>query len=90
MQVNAPETNLTAALATLALDTLEGGADGFFLMVESASIDKQSHGRNACGSIGEMEQLEEALEQYMKIYEIDISYRDVNQKIDTLKGRLAS
>ena len=34
---------------------------GFFLMVESASIDKQAHERKPCGSIGEMEQLEEAL-----------------------------
>ena len=34
---------------------------GFFLMVESASIDKQAHLRRPCGSIGELEQLEEAL-----------------------------
>ena len=34
---------------------------GFFLMVESASIDKQSHERKPCGSIGEVQQLEEAL-----------------------------
>ncbi len=34
---------------------------GFFLMVESASIDKQSHERKPCGSIGELEQLDEAL-----------------------------
>jgi len=34
---------------------------GFFLMVESASIDKASHQRNPCGSIGELAQLEEAL-----------------------------
>jgi len=34
---------------------------GFFLMVESASIDKQSHERKACGSIGEVAQLDEAL-----------------------------
>jgi alkaline phosphatase len=34
---------------------------GFFLMIESASIDKQAHERKACGSIGEVEQLEEAL-----------------------------
>jgi alkaline phosphatase len=34
---------------------------GFFLMVESASIDKQSHERKPCGSIGEVAQLEEAL-----------------------------
>ena len=34
---------------------------GFFLMIESASIDKQSHERKPCGSIGELEQLNEAL-----------------------------
>ena len=34
---------------------------GFFLMVESASIDKQSHERKPCGSIGEVQQLEETL-----------------------------
>jgi alkaline phosphatase len=37
-------------------------ATGFFLMIESASIDKQSHERKPCGSIGELEQLEEALQ----------------------------
>lgn len=46
-----------SALARLARDNERG----FFLMVESASIDKQSHERNACGAIGEVEQLEEAL-----------------------------
>lgn len=35
---------------------------GFFLMVESASIDKQAHERKPCGSIGEMQQLDEALD----------------------------
>jgi alkaline phosphatase len=34
---------------------------GFFLMIESASIDKQSHERKPCGSIGELAQLNEAL-----------------------------
>jgi alkaline phosphatase len=34
---------------------------GFFLMIESASIDKQSHYRRPCGSIGELQQLNEAL-----------------------------
>lgn len=37
-------------------------ARGFFLMIESASIDKQSHERKPCGSIGEVQQLEEALQ----------------------------
>ncbi len=45
-----------------ALEQLSRRSDqGMFLMVESASIDKQSHKRNPCGSIGEVEQLEEAL-----------------------------
>jgi alkaline phosphatase len=46
-----------AALAHLS----EGNERGFFLMIESASIDKQAHKRQPCGSIGELEQLEEAL-----------------------------
>lgn len=35
---------------------------GFFLMVESASIDKQSHARQPCGHIGEVRQLDRALQ----------------------------
>ena len=34
---------------------------GFFLTIESASIDKKSHVRDPCGSIGEIAQLEQAL-----------------------------
>jgi len=33
----------------------------FFLMIESASIDKQAHKRNPCGSIGELQQLDEVV-----------------------------
>jgi len=47
-----------AALARLSRDTDRG----FFLMIESASIDKKSHERRPCGSIGEVEQLDEALQ----------------------------
>ncbi|TDG12118.1 alkaline phosphatase [Seongchinamella unica] len=47
-----------AALEHLSTDNRRG----FFLMVESASIDKQSHERKPCGSIGEVEQLDEALD----------------------------
>lgn len=56
-----------AAMPTLkqmteaALQRLEN-PQGFFLMVESASIDKQSHERKPCGSIGEVAQLNEALD----------------------------
>lgn len=46
-----------AALTHLAADNNKG----FFLTIESASIDKQSHERKPCGSIGEVEQLDEAL-----------------------------
>ena len=31
------------------------------LMIESSSIDKQSHARRPCGSIGELEQLDDAV-----------------------------
>ena len=55
----------TPSLATMtgtALSLLShNNGQGFFLMVESASIDKQSHKRNPCGSIGEIAQLEAAL-----------------------------
>jgi alkaline phosphatase len=47
----------SAALKQLSTDNDQG----FFLMIESASIDKQSHKRNPCGSIGEIAQLEETL-----------------------------
>ena len=47
----------SAALTQLSTDNDQG----FFLMIESASIDKQSHKRNPCGSIGEIAQLEETL-----------------------------
>jgi alkaline phosphatase len=50
------------AMTDVALERLSADeAGGFFLMIESASIDKQSHVRNPCGAIGELEQLEEAL-----------------------------
>ena len=46
-----------------ALEVLAEDNDrGFFLMVESASIDKQSHERKACGSVGEVQQLDQALD----------------------------
>ncbi|MEE4203193.1 MAG: alkaline phosphatase [Halieaceae bacterium] len=56
------DTPPLAELTEVALKQLStDNRNGFFLMVESASIDKQSHGRNPCGSIGEIQQLEESL-----------------------------
>jgi alkaline phosphatase len=42
---------------------------GFFLMVESASIDKQSHERMPCGSIGEVKQLNEVIDSALAFAE---------------------
>ena len=55
-------------MTDVALARLENET-GFFLMVESASIDKQSHERKPCGSIGELEQLEEALQSALAFAE---------------------
>ena len=49
-----------AEMASAALRRLDDGRS-FMLMVESASIDKQSHERRPCGQIGEVAQLEETL-----------------------------
>lgn len=35
---------------------------GFFLQVESAMVDKQEHGKDACGAIGDVVQLEASLQ----------------------------
>ena len=52
-----------ASMTELAIEQLSRRSDrGFFLMVESASIDKQSHARRPCGQIGELAQLEESLQ----------------------------
>ncbi|TXS90217.1 alkaline phosphatase [Parahaliea maris] len=57
-------------MTDVALQQLSHDNDrGFFLMVESASIDKQSHERKPCGSIGELEQLEEAVASAMAFAE---------------------
>ena len=48
-------------MSETALSRLTADDDTFFLMIESASIDKQSHQRKACGSIGELQQLDETL-----------------------------
>lgn len=50
-------------LADMTRSALRGLDDnrGFMLMIESASIDKQSHLRRPCGHVGEIGQLDEAL-----------------------------
>lgn len=45
-----------------AIELLQANKKGFFLQVESGSIDKQNHAANACGQIGETVQLDEAIQ----------------------------
>ena len=52
-----------------ALAVLSSEGDDFFLMIESASIDKQAHRRKACGSIGELQQLNDALDSALAFAE---------------------
>ncbi len=58
-----PQFGGAPRLAAMARAALERFADdrGFMLMIEAASIDKQSHLRRPCGQIGELGQLDEAL-----------------------------
>ena len=59
---NYGDTPPLARLTEVALNRLTNNNDkGLFLMVESASIDKESHVRNPCGSLGEIAQLEEVV-----------------------------
>ena len=52
------------AMARAALNHLDDGRS-FVLMVESSSIDKQSHARRPCGQIGELKQLDETLAELL-------------------------
>lgn len=45
-----------------AIDLLKPNKNGFFLQVESGSIDKQNHAANACGQMGETVALDEAIQ----------------------------
>lgn len=53
--------DMTAAALNLLDRPVESGP-GFFLQVEGASIDKQDHGANPCGQIGETIGLDNAVE----------------------------
>ncbi|WEK45265.1 MAG: alkaline phosphatase [Candidatus Andeanibacterium colombiense] len=58
----ADQPNL-AALTTKAIGLLSSASPkGFFLQIEGASIDKQSHAANPCGQIGETVDLDEAVQ----------------------------
>lgn len=50
------------AMTTKAIELLSKNDKGFFLQVESGSIDKENHSANACGQIGETVALDEAIQ----------------------------
>jgi len=55
-----------ADMTTKAIDLLKSKRDkGFFLQVEGASIDKRDHSADACGQIGEVIDLDEAVQSAM-------------------------
>jgi alkaline phosphatase len=66
-----------SAMTSKAIDLLNGSKNskdskrGFFLQVESASIDKEDHAANPCGQIGEAVQLDEAVQQALKFAKKD-------------------
>ncbi len=63
-------TPTLAGMTDVALARLsQASSRGFFLVIESASIDKKSHARDACGSIGELEQLDRAVDRALAFAE---------------------
>jgi alkaline phosphatase len=61
-----PGTQPTLADMTAKAIKLLDNKKGFFLQVEGASIDKQDHAANACGQIGETQDLDEAVQVGME------------------------
>ena len=57
-----PSIPQLAQMTRKAIELLSGREKGFFLQVEGASIDKQSHSANPCGQIGETVDLDEAVQ----------------------------
>src|SRR6202008_1534490 len=51
------------AMTKKAIELLKEDRDGFFLQVESASIDKRDHASDLCGQIGETKQLDDAVKE---------------------------
>lgn len=60
-----------AAMTRKAIALLRKNPKGFFLQVEGASIDKEDHGANPCGQIGETVDLDEAVQVAMDFAKAD-------------------
>ncbi|WP_075204273.1 alkaline phosphatase [Haematomicrobium sanguinis] len=66
-----PETPKLDVMTQKAIDLLKNDDKGFFLQVESASIDKQDHAANPCAQIGEVVQLDNAVQKAMDFAKAD-------------------
>ena len=53
--------DMTSKAIDLLSNNQNGKDNGYFLQVEGASIDKQDHNANACGQIGETDDLDKAI-----------------------------
>lgn len=60
-----------AEMTEKAISLLKGNPKGFFLQVESASIDKQNHAANPCGQIGETVALDQAVQKALAFAKAD-------------------
>jgi len=61
-----------AAMTRKAVELLDAGDEqdkGFFLQAESAMIDKQEHASDICGAIGDLKQLDEAVQVALEFQE---------------------
>lgn len=66
-----PLRTMTSKAIQLLSANKAGKKNGFFLQVESASIDKKDHAADACGQIGETQQLDEAVQEALKFAKKD-------------------
>lgn len=64
-------TPATGKAIDLLSSNKNGKEKGYFLQVEGASIDKQDHNANACGQIGETDDLDKAIAAALK--KVDLS-----------------
>jgi alkaline phosphatase len=63
--------DMTDSAISLLSKNQQGSSNGYFLQVEGASIDKQDHNANACGQIGETDDLDKAISAALK--KVDLS-----------------
>ena len=73
-QPNAARLGTDLSLSSLtekSIDLLNTGDEGFFLQVEGASIDKRDHSADACGQIGEVLDLDEAVQKALEFAKAD-------------------